>query len=100
MEGNTKLTAYLALASVSFFWGTTYFAIRIGVSDAPPFLFSGIRNAIAGLLLTSFFLMKDKKLPSWGEIGKACIPGFFMILLSNGLVTFAEQFVPSGLTAL
>lgn len=100
MDRNIKLTAFLALASVSFFWGTTYLAIRIGVADAPPFLFSGIRNTIAGLILLAYFLLKDRKFPPFNDIIKASIPGFFMILLSNGLVTYAEQSVPSGLTAL
>ena len=29
---------YLALASVCFFWGTTYLAIRIAVETFPPLL--------------------------------------------------------------
>ena len=100
MNRKTKITALLALASVSFFWGTTYFAIRIGVKDAPPYFFAGFRNVVAGILILLFFLFRDKKLPPINDLLKASIPGFFMILLSNGFVSYAEQSVPSGLTAL
>jgi hypothetical protein len=33
-------------------WGTTYLAIRIGVTDLPPMLFAGLRWIIAGVLMT------------------------------------------------
>jgi drug/metabolite transporter (DMT)-like permease len=40
--------AYLAWIAVCIIWGTTYFAIRIGVEDIPPMLFAGLRWIIAG----------------------------------------------------
>ncbi|HEX3072703.1 MAG TPA: EamA family transporter, partial [Ignavibacteriales bacterium] len=45
---------YLAWLSVCFFWGTTYLAIRIGVSDMPPALFAGFRHLTAGIIFFSF----------------------------------------------
>src|SRR3989442_13483398 len=39
------LIAYLV---VCVFWGSTYLAIRVGVSVLPPFLFAGLRFLVAG----------------------------------------------------
>ena len=45
---NKNLLAYLSLIIVCLVWGSTYFAIRIGVATFPPFLFSAIRQIMAG----------------------------------------------------
>lgn len=50
--------AYIALGLVSFFWGTTYIAARIGVQHVPGLFVSGIRQFLSGLILVSFFLIK------------------------------------------
>lgn len=99
MKSNLK--AYIALAIVCIFWGTTYLALRIGVLGFPPFLFSGIRQVSAGLLLfiAMAFMGKLEKL-SWGDIGKQALPGILLITLGNGIIGWAELYIPSGLAAL
>ena len=64
MEKRSNIKAYAALAIVCFFWGTTYLVIKIGVVYIPGFIFSGIRNTLAGLLTCGFFLLKGVSLPS------------------------------------
>lgn len=92
---------YLALAVVCVAWGTTYLALRIGVLEFPPFLFSGIRQLIAGVLLTGFLLfIKKVPLPDKSILFGQAIAGFFMITLGNGLVGWAEVYVPSGIAAI
>jgi drug/metabolite transporter (DMT)-like permease len=99
MKQNTK--AYIALSIVCIFWGTTYLALRIGVKDFPPFLFSGIRQFGAGvlLLIAMFFMGKLEKL-TLGDILKQALPGFLLITLGNGIIGWAELYIPSGLAAL
>ena len=41
----------LAFASVYFFWGSTYTAIRIGAAEMPALLLAGTRFSIAGAIL-------------------------------------------------
>ena len=41
----------LAFAIIYFVWGSTFFAIRVGVSEFPPFLFCAMRFLAAGLLV-------------------------------------------------
>jgi len=92
---------YLALAAVCLIWGTTYLALRIAVLHFPPFLFSGIRQTIAGLLLTGFLLLFSKvALPSKGHILRQAIGGFFLITLGNGLVAWGEMHIPSSIAAI
>lgn len=93
--------AYLALAIVAVFWGTTYLAVRIGVADFPPFLFSAIRQVAAGLLLFGLLYLLKKNEPLTGSaIARQIIPGILLITLGNGVIGWAERFIPSGLAAL
>jgi drug/metabolite transporter (DMT)-like permease len=95
------LLAYLALAAVCIIWGTTYLALRIAVLHFPPFLFTAIRQTIAGLLLVGFMVTVAKTaLPSKRELLPQAIGGFFMIALGNGLVAWAEMHIPSGIAAI
>ena len=41
----------LAFAIIYFVWGSTFLAIRIGVSEVPPFLLAAMRFLAAGLAL-------------------------------------------------
>ncbi|MEO5777296.1 MAG: EamA family transporter [Flavobacterium sp.] len=96
-----KKKAYLALLIVCIFWGTTYLAIKIGVATIPPFLFSGIRQLTAGIILLIILpLFKMKYSFNWQDIGKQAIPAILMIVCGNALLGWAEQYIPSGLTAL
>ncbi len=75
--------------------------MRIGVMQFPPFLFAAIRQIVAGLLLTGFlFLVKKEKFPSWNVLRIQAFRGFLLITCGNGLVSWAEVFVPSGLAAI
>jgi drug/metabolite transporter (DMT)-like permease len=75
--------------------------MRIGVEDFPPFLFAGIRQFSGGLLLALFLLIfKKVKLPTLSQLGKQAFAGFLMITLGNGLVSWAEVYIPSSLAAI
>lgn len=95
-----KLYAWLAFAAVAFFWGTTFMAIRVGVESFPPFLMAGFRHSIGGVLICSYFLLRGYKLPDAKALKVFAINGFLMLVLGNGLVTWAEIYVSSGLAAL
>lgn len=97
----TKTKAYIALAIVCVFWGTTYLALRVGVKNFPPFLFSGIRQVSAGLLLFAFMAISGKleKL-SFKQVWRQVIPGILLITFGNGIIGWAEMYIPSGLAAL
>jgi drug/metabolite transporter (DMT)-like permease len=97
-KSNTN--AYMALVVVSIFWGTTYLASRIGVRHMHGLMLAGIRQTIAGILLTSFFLLKGYKFPEKIILSRLFVIGVMMLCLSNGLITWAMQYIPSGLCAI
>jgi len=91
--------AYLAWAAVCVIWGTTYFGIRISLETMPPFLMGGLRWMLAGALLASWVVIRGEALPAPSRWGSITLLGFLMLVLGNGGVVFAEQWIPSGLTA-
>jgi len=95
------LIAYFCLAGICLVWGTTFLVMRIGVLQFPPFLFAACRQLAAGSLLSGFlFLVKKEKFPSWNVLRIQAFRGFLLITCGNGLVSWAEVFVPSGLAAI
>ncbi len=91
----------LALATVYLVWGSTYLAIRVGVRDLPPFLFAGSRFLGAGLLMLLWAWSRGQKLPTrWQDYRSIGLAAVTMLVLGNGLVTWAEQWVESNQAAL
>ncbi len=89
-----------AFASVYIIWGSTYLAIKFAIVSFPPFLMAGFRFLISSLIIFAIarFFSKEKiKLSFWKD---SFIIGGALLLGGNGGVVWAEQYVPSGLTAL
>ncbi|HEY8955494.1 EamA family transporter [Chitinophaga sp.] len=97
-KSNTN--AYIALAIVSIFWGTTYLASSVGVRHMHGVMLAGIRQATAGFLITGFFLLKGYKLPGRIVLSKLFVIGTLMLCGGNGLLTWALRYIPSGLGAI
>ncbi len=94
---------WLALWTIYLVWGSTYLAIRVMVETMPPLLGAGIRFFLAGAILYLVLAVRRRRilLPiSGGELLAAAVVGTLLLLGGNGLVTVAEQDVPSGLAAL
>ncbi|HZK84266.1 MAG TPA: EamA family transporter [Desulfosporosinus sp.] len=101
MGQREETTVILAYIAVCILWGSTYLAIRIGVSDFPPELFAGFRFLIAGSLVLLFAHFKGYKFPeNRTDVRRQAIVGLFLLLGGNGVVVWAEQWVYSGATAL
>jgi len=99
----TDRFAILALLLVSFFWGTTYLALRIGVSNLPPFLFTGLRMTIAGVIMGAVFLVAggtQNRAYTIRSVGVNALAGVMFFSLGVGMVGWAEKVIPSGLAAL
>jgi drug/metabolite transporter (DMT)-like permease len=85
--------------AICLIWGTTYFAIRICLETMPPALLAGLRWLAAGCLLTLVQRLRGQRLPSPRFWPGLAVIGALFIVGGNGLVVWAEQWVPSGLTA-
>ena len=89
-----------AFASIYIIWGSTYLAIRYAIQTIPPFLMGGVRFLVSGALLYIWARYRGALRPTRLHWRNAIIAGAFLLLGGNGAVIWAEQFVPSGLTAL
>ncbi len=94
------LLQVLAFATIYLVWGSTYLAIRIGVQSMPPLLMAGGRFLIAGSLLFAILRALGVALPDGRQWLRAALAGIVMLGVGNGLVTLAEQEVPSNFAAL
>lgn len=97
---NVSLKVIFAFAAVYIIWGSTYLAIRFAIETIPPFLMAGVRFLIAGLILFAFTYKKNNEPITASHLKSTAIIGILLLLGGNGGVVWAEQFVPSGLTAL
>lgn len=96
----SRLALVSALLAVYLIWGSTYLGIHYAVESMPPFLMAGARWVLAGALLYAWRRAKGDEPPSWRNWRAAAIVGLLLIVGGNGLVSWAQQFVPSGFTAL
>ncbi len=92
--------AYIALGLVSFFWGTTYIASRIGAQHMPGLFVSGLRQFLSGIILVGYFLIRGYQLPGWVILKKISIQSIFMLCLANGLLSWSVEYISGGLAAI
>lgn len=95
-----KRNAYIALGLVSFFWGTTYIAARIGAQEMPGLYVAGLRQFFSGLILVAFFLLRGYKIPGWHVLKRISVQGIFLLCIANGLLTWSVEYISGGLAAI
>lgn len=98
----TKTTkAYIALLFLCIVWGTTYLALRLAVVHFPPFLLAGIRQLISGIIILAIGYSFNKTIDlSKKNLLHQGLVGFLLITMGNGLVSWGEKYIPSGVAAL
>jgi drug/metabolite transporter (DMT)-like permease len=97
----TTASIMLAFASVYFFWGSTYTAIRIGAAEMPALLLAGTRFLIAGAILLAWCRWRGLRL--WwpaGNMLRLSLIGLLLLGAGNVGLVYAEKTVPSGLASL
>lgn len=99
-EASRRRRVGLALVAVYLIWGSTYFAIGEAVRTIPPFLMVASRFIVAGSILFAVRRMSGVPAPTRAQWKSATVIGGLLIFGGNGLVSWAEQTVPSGLAAL
>ena len=95
-----KITTWISLLLVYILWGSTYLAIRYAVETIPPFLMAGTRFLAAGLIMHVWRRAAGDPAPTRNEWQSTAIIGLLLLLGGNGMLSWAEQNVPSGVSAL
>ncbi|MEP7107984.1 MAG: EamA family transporter [Ferruginibacter sp.] len=93
---------YLALATTSVLWGTTWVASKIAVSEnLPPFQMASMRQFLGGSCFVVFFMLYKKlPLPTIKQFGWLLVLGLLMFVFANGLSTWSLKYIPAGFSAL
>jgi drug/metabolite transporter (DMT)-like permease len=89
----------LAFAIIYLVWGSTFLAIRVGVHEVPPFLLAAMRFLVAGLVLYLWMIARGERGPTARQWRSAFVLAVLIFVVDYGLVFWAEQWVPSGITA-
>jgi drug/metabolite transporter (DMT)-like permease len=95
-----KSRIWLAMFTLYIAWGTTYLAIRFAVETIPPFLMTGTRFLVAGLILYIWRRLAGDPAPTRSQWRSAIIIGTLLLVGGIGGVSLAEQYIPSGIAAL
>ncbi len=90
----------LSLLSLYTLWGGTYLAMRVSLEGFPPLFVAGFRQLIAGVILYVFLRLRGHKGPTRAQWFGALVVGGLLLLIGNGGVVYADQWVSSGLAAL
>ena len=99
-EKPRPVVIWIGLLTLYIVWGSTYLAIRYAVQDLPPFLMSGARALIAGVLLYTWERARGAAVPSRLEWRSAAIVGVLLLTGGSGGLAWAEQWVASGVASL
>jgi drug/metabolite transporter (DMT)-like permease len=89
-----------AFGAVYVLWGSTYLAILFAIETLPPFWMAAARFLTAGAALYAWTRWRGAPAPKLVHWRSAFVVGFLLLVLGNGGVVWAEQRVPTGLTAL
>ena len=97
MPGAAVLIRYVLLVLL---WGSTWAAIKVGVSSVPPFVFAFERAVAVSVLLTAVSLALGLRVPRDARtLAAASFAGVVNTGSSWAIIFWAEQYVPSGLVA-
>lgn len=96
----TKTALIVGFITIYILWGSTYLGIKIAVETLPPFLMASARFLVAGALVAAWIAFtRGFKATRRQWIDNSLIGGF-LLLGGNGLVSWAEQKIPSAVATL
>jgi drug/metabolite transporter (DMT)-like permease len=89
-----------AFAAIYVIWGTTYLAINIAIRTLPPFMTGSARFLLAALLLYAWLKARTEEPFANMDLRSSVLCGVLLSGIGNGLVVWAQQRIPTGITAL
>ena len=95
-----KTRIWSALIAIYLAWGSTYLAIHYAVQSIPPFFMTGTRFLVAGLILYTWRRLAGDPAPTVAQWRSGLTMGSLLLVGGIGGVSWAEQFLPSGISAL
>jgi drug/metabolite transporter (DMT)-like permease len=91
----------LLLLLLGTIWGSSYLFIKVAVAEIPPLTLVAGRLLLAALILWLLMAASRQAMPRQPSLWKAyAVMGFFSGTLPYALISWGEQYIPSGLAAL
>jgi drug/metabolite transporter (DMT)-like permease len=95
----TGLAPLSAYAAICLIWGSTFYAVRVGVETIPPWTLMGTRSLVAGTILFAVARLGGARVLGPAGFASAAMAGALMFLCGHGLLAWAEMRVPSAASA-
>lgn len=101
MRGASRFSLAVAYGLISFIWGSTYLAIKVGLESFDPFFFAGLRYLLATALAYAWARWRGVRFAgSLSHWLPAFAVGVLFIGVCNGAIFWAETRLDSAYTAL
>jgi drug/metabolite transporter (DMT)-like permease len=91
---------FLMFAALCLIWGSTWLAMKAGISTIPPGIFSGLRWTLAGGLLAGFLALRGQPIAFPPRLFlRVSMVAMLMIALTATIMLYGLRHVGSGLAA-
>ncbi len=92
---------WLGFILISTVWGTTWFAIRVGMDSVPPFLSAGLRCLVAAAVLFVLLRIRGGGIPVSPVAWRVYVAlGVLTIGIPFALIYWGQQYIPTGLSSI
>ncbi len=92
--------AWIAYATVALVWGSTYFAMALGIQAFTPYGMMAWRFTAAAVLALLIGRLQGEALPEQRNLPHLALVGAFLLAGANSLVACSETRVSSGVAAI
>jgi drug/metabolite transporter (DMT)-like permease len=92
----------VAFGVIYLSWGTTYYAVKLGVQrdHLPPFLFGGTRIVLAGAIILAYQVLTGARLRlAAADLLRLYLISALLFIAGNGLITYGQKTVDSSIAA-
>jgi drug/metabolite transporter (DMT)-like permease len=97
--GPPRWKSLIAFGIIYLVWGSTFFAIRVGVLAVAPLLLAAMRFSAAGVLMCGWGVWRARRWPRRREWGSIAVLALLIFVMDYGLLFTAERRIPSGVAA-
>lgn len=94
------MLAWIAYATIALVWGSTYFAIALGLEAFTPYGLVAWRFTLGAVLALLLGRVLREPLPEKRDLPHLALVGVLLLSGSNALVSWSETRVASGLAAI
>ena len=97
---NDKFKIIAGYILICLIWGSTWYAIKLGLGEFPPMYAAGLRFSLAAIFIYVFMVLRGLKIQKdKTSLRLYWIMGIFSFVIPFSLVYWAEQYIPTGLAS-